>query len=59
MLIKAHNSATEKLQISKGNSEENHHTRENKLNIIYLTAQKSDKRSEETIKVYSVKEWLL
>lgn len=58
---KAHNSATEKLQISKRNSEENYQWEKNKLisNVKYLTAQSSNDRSEVTIKVYSVIEWLL
>lgn len=59
-VTKAHNSATEKLQISKRNSEESYHMREKLLSdVTYLTAQSSYKRSEETIKVYSVIEWLL
>lgn len=60
-VTKAHNSATEKLQISKRNSEENYQWEKNKLisNVMYLTAQSSNERSEVIIKVYLVIEWLL
>lgn len=58
-VTKTHNSVstTEKLQISKIKSEENHHMRKNpKLlsNATYLTAKNGNKRSKETIQVYSV-----